>query len=59
MSNCFVENALFGYNGRPDPVHLDENVADNWRMTEQECDVFIEKPAKTKAYYSAIPKAAE
>ncbi|XP_028443200.1 uncharacterized protein LOC114561391 [Perca flavescens] len=40
---------------RPDPVVFDGNVAENWRIFEQEYDIFIaaahsDKPAKTKAY---------
>ncbi|KAF1385281.1 hypothetical protein PFLUV_G00106100 [Perca fluviatilis] len=40
---------------RPDPVVFDGNVAENWRIFEQDYDIFIaaahsDKPAKTKAY---------
>lgn len=40
---------------RPDPLIFDGNIAENWRIFEQEYDIFIEaahsdKPAKTKAY---------
>lgn len=40
---------------RPDPLTFDGNIADNWRIFEQEYDIFIaaahyDKPAKTRAY---------
>ena len=40
---------------RPDPLVFDENIAENWRVFEQEYDIFIaaahyDKPARTKAY---------
>ncbi|MCJ8745937.1 hypothetical protein PDJAM_G00136070 [Pangasius djambal] len=46
MADCFR---------RPDPLSFEGNVADNWRIFEQEYDIFIaaahhDKPAKTRAY---------
>ncbi|CAI5671963.1 unnamed protein product [Oreochromis niloticus] len=40
---------------RPDPLVFDGNVAENWRIFEQEYDIFIavahsDKPARTQAY---------
>ena len=40
---------------RPDPLVLDGNIAENWRVFEQEYDIFIaaahsDKPARTQAY---------
>ncbi|KAJ8010213.1 hypothetical protein DPEC_G00072670 [Dallia pectoralis] len=40
---------------RPDPLVFDGNLAENWRIFEQEYDIFIaaahsDKPAKTQAY---------
>lgn len=40
---------------RPDPLVFDENIAENWRVFEQEYDIFIaaahsDKPARTQAY---------
>lgn len=40
---------------RPDPLVFDENIAENWRVFEQEYDIFIaaahsNKPARTQAY---------
>ncbi|KAL1279192.1 hypothetical protein QQF64_025865 [Cirrhinus molitorella] len=46
MADCFR---------RPDPLSFEGNVADNWRIFEQEYDIFIaaahhDKSAKTRAY---------
>lgn len=46
MADCFR---------RPDPLSFDGNIADNWRIFEQDYDIFIaaahhDKPAKTRAY---------
>ena len=40
---------------RPDPLVFDDKIADNWRVFEQEYDIFIgaahcDKPDRTKAY---------
>lgn len=40
---------------RPDPLVFDGNTAENWRIFEQEYDIFIaaahsDKPARTQAY---------
>lgn len=40
---------------RPDPLVFDGNIAENWRVFEQEYDIFIaaahyDKPARTRAY---------
>ncbi|KAJ8333498.1 hypothetical protein SKAU_G00415060 [Synaphobranchus kaupii] len=40
---------------RPDPLVFDGNIAENWRVFEQEYDIFIaaahsDKPARTQAY---------
>lgn len=45
---------------RPDPVVFEENVAENWRIFERECDIFIaaahfDKPARTNAYILLNP----
>lgn len=40
---------------RPDPLAFDGNIAENWRVFQQEYDIFIaaahcDKPARTQAY---------